>query len=250
MRRRFLASPFPRNLTDARLLLQSRDRSRRTRRTSFDVLDAVRFSLPSLISNLLILSLERTGLPRATTQSSRASRTSRVIPRCPLPARRIALTRPHTAEQTRLPSLPSDSGLLPSSRPSPTPTAPFPSTTTPTRPLSTLARTPSPSSLPFSSCSSVSSGTSFPSSSLQTLLTALSTRSAVTPFYSQYQLKALNSNPKGFESVLFGDTSPEAKALRSVWKQGTMWITLDVMDAVAKSGLPRENLTRVLSRWE
>ncbi|GAA6019852.1 hypothetical protein JCM10207_003722 [Rhodosporidiobolus poonsookiae] len=72
---------------------------------------------------------------------------------------------------------------------------------------------------------------------------------ATTPFYSQYQIKPLPSNPTTFQQLL-SDKSPESVALSQHWKKGPTWYTVDVVDAADSSLMKRSDLVGKLSRWE
>lgn len=72
--------------------------------------------------------------------------------------------------------------------------------------------------------------------------------SATTPFYSSYQLKP-SSNPAAFKQIE-NDPSKEARAIRSHWKVGKIWHTIDVVPAAEDAGLQRADLVRCISRWE
>ncbi|TNY20349.1 ATP-dependent DNA helicase [Rhodotorula diobovata] len=71
---------------------------------------------------------------------------------------------------------------------------------------------------------------------------------ATTPFYSSYQLKP-SSNPAAFKQIE-NDPSKEARAIRSHWKVGKIWHTIDVVPAAEDAGLQRADLVRCISRWE
>ncbi|GAA6042323.1 hypothetical protein JCM8097_003845 [Rhodosporidiobolus ruineniae] len=74
---------------------------------------------------------------------------------------------------------------------------------------------------------------------------------ATTPFYSTYQFKPHPSNPNGFTDVLKGNPQDAAAAaIRSVWKKGNIWITVDAVEAAERSGVPRVDIVRRISRWE
>ncbi|KAL8292929.1 hypothetical protein RQP46_000623 [Phenoliferia psychrophenolica] len=72
---------------------------------------------------------------------------------------------------------------------------------------------------------------------------------AVTPFYQTYTLKPLGSNPSGWPRVM-GDRSKEAVAIRKYWKAGSIWHTLDIVNAAILSGIDRAELSRQITRWE
>ncbi|GAA6007669.1 RecQ family ATP-dependent DNA helicase [Rhodotorula paludigena] len=73
---------------------------------------------------------------------------------------------------------------------------------------------------------------------------------ATTPFYSTYQLKPLANNASAFANISNSDNSPEARAIRSAWKPGKTWHTVDVVTAAADSDLERSKIIRCISRWE
>ncbi|GAA5992274.1 hypothetical protein JCM10908_000400 [Rhodotorula pacifica] len=72
---------------------------------------------------------------------------------------------------------------------------------------------------------------------------------ATTPFYQDYSVRPLPTNQGAFHDLM-NDTSAEALALKSMWKVGPTWRTIDVVDVAEKSGIERNDLVRKISRWE
>lgn len=73
--------------------------------------------------------------------------------------------------------------------------------------------------------------------------------SAVTPFYTTYQIKGSSSNPAAFQQILTHN-SDAAEAIRKTWKKGSTWCTIDVLAATATTGTTREVIVRQISQWE
>lgn len=71
----------------------------------------------------------------------------------------------------------------------------------------------------------------------------------MTPFYAIYTIKPNPKFPSGWSQVM-NDSSAAAKALRKYGKVGNIWHTFDIVEIQRLSGLPRQDLARVLSRWE
>lgn len=73
--------------------------------------------------------------------------------------------------------------------------------------------------------------------------------SATTPFYQEYNIKPLATNPAAFQQLM-NDESREAAALRSNWKAGRTWHSIDVVATAEKTNMERTDLVRQISRWE
>lgn len=72
---------------------------------------------------------------------------------------------------------------------------------------------------------------------------------ATTPFYQEYNVKPLAAAPMAFENIGRHDTK-ESRALRSGWKTGKTWTSIDVIAISEASGIDRTELVRQISRWE
>lgn len=69
---------------------------------------------------------------------------------------------------------------------------------------------------------------------------------AVTPFYSSFTIKPTAA----WSSVVMADQSTAAKAIRSQWKVGKIWYTIEVQQVVTRANMPREDIVRCITRWE
>lgn len=72
---------------------------------------------------------------------------------------------------------------------------------------------------------------------------------AATPYYSMYTIKPREVNPETFSNIT-KDRSLAAVALKSHWKFGRIWYTIDILAIAQASGVPRKDLARQISRWE
>ncbi|GAA5971426.1 hypothetical protein JCM8115_000209 [Rhodotorula mucilaginosa] len=72
---------------------------------------------------------------------------------------------------------------------------------------------------------------------------------ATTPFYQEYNIKPLATNPAAFQQLM-DDKSREAVALRGNWKPGRTWHSIDVVATAEMTNMERADLVRQISRWE
>lgn len=69
---------------------------------------------------------------------------------------------------------------------------------------------------------------------------------AVTPFYSSFSIKPSEQWAK----IVMKDSSPAGNAIRSHWKKGPIWCTIEAHIVSDRARIPREDIVRCLTRWE